>query len=732
MNLFSLKRTNAVIYVIRRCWKQCVPAAPFHAPVPLVLLALVVLGLCCRDCPAPPYEGLVAETEIFGTFTAGSHKHILEVETLLGTDALDDSEGREIGNYVGASGGKVLLPGGKPMDLTWRPQIKVGGTYRFWLRARSGLNSDKYMTVQEPVVHYQLRLGSRPVSLHGDRASLCYYDEHQNYAWFVSEPLNLDPGPVALHLKSTWQWASLDVLTLTDDADYKAPTGNLIKRYREHGAHWDVWTAEPYLPFKPSMQKPKDAATPSIDLYSPRNSTAYGAFAIHSIEASSGVAILQLRMPQLRHANGTAFPAQHVSIRRLRSMNVMGTDTLIATDAIPEINDLGSVELGPGCSAAFWVFMEILPDVAPGVYKGDVTIEDQFSLKVQTVPIQLEVSPVVLPQSTDLAVFMFGRDKTGEGTKTDFRRGLNSFMDIPYSLLKYRFDAEGKLVDGVKDTPAIVKFAALQRKSGGCLLLEWYLHHGPYTTMQRFGPGDRGSPLALHSAPWKRAFRTLLVAIHDSLEAKGVPRNRILHYIYDEYLGENFVETAKVIRAVNKDYRIFSDLLAPLQDYQRVAPYVDVWCPHFSGLEAMARDGRLEFLKSTGDDIWFYDCGRTQRMSSPYTAYRHKFWRAYRYGLQGCTYHVYRSGRMSDYYAIRGGPAVHSRRYEGWFSGLQDYKLLKMLEDVARGGDANAGPAAALLEESVSAVTASPQDTGLAETFRRKMIRLLQRAESDP
>ena len=57
---------------------------------------------------------------------------------------------------------------------------------------------------------------------------------------------------------------------------------------------------------------------------------------------------------------------------------------------------------------------------------------------------------------------------------------------------------------------------------------------------------------------------------------------------------------------------------------------------------------------------------------------------------------------------------------------------MKMLEDVARGGDANAGPAAALLEESVSAVTASPQDTGPAETFRCKMIRLLEEVESDP
>ena len=82
---------------------------------------------------------------------------------------------------------------------------------------------------------------------------------------------------------------------------------------------------------------------------------------------------------------------------------------------------------------------------------------------------------------------------------------------------------------------------------------------------------------------------------------------------------------------------------------------------------------------------------------------------------------------MGDYYAIGGGPAVHSRRYEGWFTGLQDYKLLKMLQGVAKGGAANAGPAAALLQESVTTVIASPQDASLAETFRRKMIRLLEK-----
>ena len=86
---------------------------------------------------------------------------------------------------------------------------------------------------------------------------------------------------------------------------------------------------------------------------------------------------------------------------------------------------------------------------------------------------------------------------------------------------------------------------------------------------------------------------------------------------------------------------------------------------------------------------------------------------------------------MSDYYAIRGGPAVHSRRYEAWFTGLQDYKLLKMLEGVAEGGSARAEAAAALLEESVTVVTASPRDARLAETFRRKMIRLLEQGGSD-
>ncbi len=715
----------------RRHRRPGVSATLPRKPVLLVLLISVVLGLCCRDCPAQAYQGLIAETEIFGTFAPGSHSHILEAETLLGTDAFSDSDGLAVNSYVGASGGKVLVFGGKPNDLTWRPQIKVGGTYRFWLRARSGWNENKYMTLQEPVVHYQLRLGSRPVSMEGDRASLCYYDEHQNYAWFVSEPLNLDPGPVSLHLKATWGWSTLDVLMLTDDPDYKAPSGNLAKRIRERKADWELWAADPYLAFEPTMQKPEDAAPPRIDLYSTRTSTAYGAFAIHNKQTSPGIALLQLRMPQLRRADGAAFPAQHVSLRRLRSMNVMGRDTLVAADAIPEINDLGCVEVAPGYSAFFWLFLKIPQDVAPGLYEGAVTIEDQFSLKVQSVPVRVEVSPVAPPSSTDLAVFMFGHDKSREGNEIDLRRGLNCFMAVPYSLLEYRFDAEGKLVDGVRDTKALVEWAALQSKSGGYLLVEWYLHHAPYTTMQNHHGGDRGSPLALHSPPWKRAFRTLLVALHDSLEAKGVPRDRILHYIYDEYLGEKFVETAKVIRAVNKEYRIFADLLASLEDYQRVAPYVDVWCPHFGGLEAMAEDGRLELLKSTGGDIWFYDCGRTQRRASPYAAYRHKFWRVYRYGLQGCTYHVYRSGRMGDYYAIRGGPAVHSRRYEAWFTGLQDYKLLKMLEGVAEGGTARAEAAAALLEESVTAVTASPRETGLAETFRHKMIRLLEQSGSN-
>jgi hypothetical protein len=279
-------------------------------------------------------------------------------------------------------------------------------------------------------------------------------------------------------------------------------------------------------------------------------------------------------------------------------------------------------------------------------------------------------------------------------------------------------------MEGACDFSRLAKFIEAQRRTGGYLLAEWSFHSPKNLRLECGAPGvPAGAPLEFMSGPWRRAFHSLLTQMNSHLESRGVPRDRILHYIFDEYLGDKFIQTGRLIRQINPEYKIFGDLSADLDTYQKAAPYVDIWCPHFSSLELMDRDGRLEFLRSTGKPIWCYDEGYNQRASDPRAKFRRKFWIAFRYKLDGCAYWKHQGDSVGTaYYPVRGQQPVTSRRYEEWCSGLQDYKLLKMLEKQTEPDSPRAVEAGKLMREAVAEVIAHPEQASLADKYRERIL----------
>jgi len=242
------------------------------------------------------------------------------------------------------------------------------------------------------------------------------------------------------------------------------------------------------------------------------------------------------------------------------------------------------------------------------------------------------------------------------------------------------------------------------------------------------------------SDEWITAFQEILEAVQTHLEATGVPRNRILHYIYDERQDIEFKHVAHIIRGMNPEYQIFNTqgvigASTPISKavYEDIKEYVDVWCSWFPVLHQLVNESSFKTMTSSGKPIWFYDASPDQRAWSPYTKYRYKFWLAFMYGLDGCTYWKHQGDNVGTaYYPLVGewprfdeGPPITSRRYEAWFSGLQDYKLLRKLEDLANSNSRLAPEAQGLLNNAVQAVCGYQDDLGRAEEYRRKIIMLL-------
>lgn len=650
----------------------------------------------------------------------------VEAEALVGLHA--DASHFQASRYEHASGGATLLP--KKQPLTWKVRPKQGGTYYLWVRARSGYNDDRFYTTNAGS-EYVVTLGPRKIAMEALRDTLDWYGDGENFIWLRSEPLNLDPREQAIQLLAKWDWAHVDRLVLSNDASYRPGIGNVASNDQLAG-ELVVWGESPYRhPLPPDLAAPKEPKA-EVSMIAPRGGSGNGAVIVR-LESEGDVAVpFRLFVQPLRGPGG--------AVLRPRLALVATTGMLVgaslATDGLPEINPIGAFELTPGTARMLWVWVDVPADATPGSYAGSVTIENQISLKQQGVPIRLQVAATTMaPRVDELATFgWWGNARMPKAWWDDqIAHGNNSFLLNVHHDLRFRFDERGELREPIEFASLGPLLTAWQQ-SRGSILVNWYLHDAKRSQLVSEAPGlpegDRGTPLEFMSEPWQKAFSTLLLETQRYLESNGVPREKILHYTFDEYLGERFVQVGQVIRSLDPSYQIFSDLSADLETYRRVAPYVDVWCPFFHDLEAMQADGRLAFMRSTGKQIWAYDAGYTQRGEPPYSKFRLKFWQAWKYRLDGCTYWKHQGDRVGTAYygLVESDPPVTGRRYEAWFSGWQDYQLLLGLDRVTRAGGSQAGAAKQLLDEAVARVCERPEDTTLADQYRRKMLELLDAA----
>lgn len=646
---------------------------------------------------------------------------VVEAESLL--DSYGDPAPLQPVDYAHASGGVVVYL--RHGHVVWPVNIEQPGGYALWIRARAGWSDDHFGHDGQ----LRLKLGTRDVRMTLIRSTLDYHGDGENFAWFKSEPINLDRGEVEFTVSSAWEWAHVDQMLLTQDQAFEPSPGNVATAISRLGSDWVVWTVHPDSAFDPRQAPPTNRPEAKIDLLSPRNGRAYGAIMLHNSEAASNIAHLLLRLPEMRRDDGHQLDASHLRVHRLATTGLRAG--LLASDALPRINEMGYLELAPGYSTMLWVCFDLPKETLPGRYRGNLLLEDQVSLKNVSVPITLEVSPVILPNETKLVVFSWwGASHMPESWWDDqIVHGVNTFKISVQSYVDYAFDEQGRL-KGAIDFSRMDQAVDTVRRTGGYLLLEWDLHVPERANLQcRVGGAPSGSQLQLMSPAWQRAFTTLMTKTTAYVVDQGVPSERVLQYIFDEYLGENFVAVAELIRKTGSMYNIFSNLSANLATYQKVASYVDVWCPHFKDLVAMNEDGRLAFMQETGKPIWFYDEGYNQRAASPFSKYRHKFWLAAAYDLDGCTYWKHQGDRVGTaYYPLFSTAApVTSRRYEAWARGVEDYKLLTMLKSLANAGEDGSHQAAALWQEAVEAVKQQPIDPQLADTYRREIIRMLER-----
>lgn len=676
----------------------------------VITASMVFATIPTQTAPAVKYSE--TEAEILGPFDPPAYAVFYE-----------HASGKRSVNLQGAT-------------LNWRIKIEKPGLYYMWIRCRSGWQGDKFLAAKPN--NLQLWLGDRGIEMMPLRETLEYHGDGENFVWFRSEPLNLDVGRTSIRVSSAWDYMHIDKLSLAQEGAFKPSVGN-VQAMEQAAGKLSVWqVSSPYL-MPEQMEKQAPKKTDAIIVEAQRGGSAYVPILLRNEPDAKNTVELLVMM----HMAGDNPLIQMQALKILRLTRTgMRIGSALAMDALPEMDQLGSMTLAPGRTEMLWLMVKISPDMPAGEYKATIQFENQTNLEMTTIPVTVRVNGVTLSASPDIATFNWwgyydswwgGLEKLAPFWKDQMAHGTNSFQLSPYREVKFEFDSSGKLV-GKMDFRRLESHIKCLKRTGGYILLAWDQGGKDLDALQCEVPGAKpGAKLNFMSQAWKAAFKTLVLEITEYLVSRGIERDKILQYIYDEYMGDNFIAVGKLIREWDSRLRIFADLSAPMDVYVKVAPYVDVWCPIRRDLPAMAKDGRLDFMKKNGK-VWSYEAGYIQRGFSPYEYFRLPFWETYHYGLDGCTFWKYMGDKVGAVYypwnVIYGKAPVTSRRWEAWWSGTQDYMLLKKLETVAKSKSPQSADAAKLLEAAVEDVLAHKEDTTLADKYRMQIIKLLEKQKA--
>jgi len=168
-----------------------------------------------------------------------------------------------------------------------------------------------------------------------------------------------------------------------------------------------------------------------------------------------------------------------------------------------------------------------------------------------------------------------------------------------------------------------------------------------------------------------------------------------------------------------------------------------VWVPVLGRLEDKANGPALvakyRELQAQGKRVYTYTCSTFMKALSPYTYHRLKPWSAAALGLDGVFYWAYNSwrgepwndfdGEIADCGAIYpgAGAPITSRRWEASREGLEDWQIMRLLEQLSP------EEGAALVSEALNAVLANKDNVDLADEWHARLVKnAAELAASEP
>jgi len=535
-----------------------------------------------------------------------------------------------------------------------------------------------------------------------------------------------------------------------------------ILRGAEDIVRYEVWTGYPYDPIFPdSVPESLEAADDDSAL---RGSFAHNRSGPFRVEGACGELVPMA--VHVRNLGGAPLPCR-IDFRNVRHADRWGFDVSgdrvevhevdfvitraadLVPDPLPRAAGGNILRVPPGQTRSFFILIDThaLP---AGPFRGHVLLTPLRSGPVLEIPFELDVAPVVLPERMPIWIGMWsypprmihariGRGGFGRYEELMRRVGVNTVITrsygMPWPVLDDRGNVQGinwldfdqmlehRNFDFERDLFVIGVFPEAHKEEWGSEFLSdaWSQNYIDYVRM-----------LAAH--------------VRDNLD---LPYDDWAIYLEDEGPSDHFITLGKLTREADPKIRIWANpqAVGDLEAAQAAEPYIDIFVPPSWGIGRYPEAENL--MREKGKEQWMYTNAGWQPpnktavpRNDPHAAHRKvrmDGWLAWKHGRQGVSYWIYvgkwggRYSGMPDYkwgadpamvYLGHDGP-VTTRRLEAWREGLEDYKLLWIV-DRAAGADgqnpALAREARAHIDAAVEEVLAGPRTGEKVQRWRHTLL----------
>ncbi len=447
------------------------------------------------------------------------------------------------------------------------------------------------------------------------------------------------------------------------------------KRIREQVNRPLAWTRNPFLETKPRTMPSelKDEIELQVETFvNERETAALLLFNPHAQKVLNlRVTLGALRLAPTATNDSADRTLETARVSLAEAVMIRSAVRGMIADPIVPLDAAGRFLVPPGETRELWLTVDTF-DARPGLYQGMLRLQPldpRTNAWTLHVPVSVRIWPVKLAKTSKLKVFNF-----------DYARGARSDAHLR-NLLEHRVNVFALYVP-TPDRKGHADFSILDDeiarvKSHGQIFFEcWFFR----------------------SEGWKPQHERWVKDLVAYMKSKGLGYDDWMLHIFDETLNDLFLDTAKHIKQVDPNLRLFSDRMGPPERLKQFAPYIDYWCPHYRDLPKPG----LRTMRASGHPIWTYDCGSGKAV--PPSHNRALPWCAWFYKLDGVCYWTYFSSfgdtwndfdhghpDWSKVYPGATGEPLSSKRWDAWREGLEDLALLDLYQSALK---TQGGPAA--------------------------------------